>query len=1099
MLPAGRIPDLVPRVVPAAIIILFFTMVASGLLFYQSQEQQMRDQVTGDLTSIAVLKANAITDWRTDRIWDARGVSAGTGMAANADHFLTYGDTESRDAILDRFRELNSSRQYTNILLTDVNGTVRLSLDPSITPLPPSVTVPLERALASGDVDLTDLHRIPGTDHPEMDVIAPLEMNSSGTGRPAGAVLLVIDPDTYLYPFIQSWPVQSSTAETLLVEGEGDHILYLNELRHRKNSALNLTIPLTETEIPAVMAVLGKTGTFTGRDYRGVDVISVLEPVRGSPWLLVAKIDVAEAYAPWSSRSALIIALILVSLAVFLVALWMLWQRRQKYFYRAMYAVETERKAELERNQQAIAESERKYRNLYHYAQVGLFETSLKDATVVACNERYATLAGFPSVEEAIGKDILGLYANPDDRREVSRILLEQGFIGNYTVRFRNLVTGRVFWGQFSARLNTERDVAEGSLIDVTALKEAEHALLESEQLYRSLFEHMLNGFAYCRMIYENEVPTDFTYLAVNESFGKLTGLSGVEGKNVSEVIPGILEADPGLFALYDRVAGSGLPEQQEMFVATLNMWFSLSVYSPQRGYFVAVFDVITERKQAEEERAHLAAIVEFSDEAIIGKTLDGTITSWNAGAEQIYGYSAHEVVGRNISVLMPADQPDDSQTILAKIRLSEPVIRYETRRRKKDGEVINMILTVSPVKDAQNRVIGASTIAHDITERKLAEEKIQESETRYRRLFESAKDGILILNRETGEIIDANPYIETLLGYAPSDLLGKHLWDIGLFKDQILSKIAFEELQTKEYIRYEDLPLETKNGQIKEVEFVSNVYPVDSRLSVIQCNIRDITERKLLENQRELLITELERKNAELERFTYTVSHDLKSPLITIKGFAGLLEDDTRSTDPLLLKKDILRITEAAETMQVMLADLLELSRIGRIIKPPQQTDFASIVRESVDLLAVPLAERKVRIDIAPDFPVVNVDRDRIREVMVNLLENAIKFLGDRPDPLIRIGVDMDGTTPVFFVSDNGIGIDPRYLERIFNLFEKLDASRHGTGIGLTTARRIIEVHGGKIWAESDGPGKGTTFRFTLSGLPEAAGKTHDGGQGMP
>ena len=250
---------------------------------------------------------------------------------------------------------------------------------------------------------------------------------------------------------------------------------------------------------------------------------------------------------------------------------------------------------------------------------------------------------------------------------------------------------------------------------------------------------------------------------------------------------------------------------------------------------------------------------------------------------------------------------------------------------------------------------------------------------------------------------------------------------------------------------------------------------------------IQDITERKRAEEQREALIRELELKNAELERFTYTVSHDLKSPLITIKGFAGLIEDDARKGDQIQLKKDIGRITTAAETMQVLLSSLLELSRLGRIVNPPEKIPFGSIAREAVDLLAGPLADRDIRVEIAPDLPIVNVDHARVREALVNLIENAIKFLGDQPDPVIRIGADTGGGTPVFFVQDNGIGIESRYLERIFNLFEKLDVSAPGTGIGLTIVRRIIEVHGGKIWAESEGPGKGTTFRFTLPGAGEA------------
>jgi len=243
-----------------------------------------------------------------------------------------------------------------------------------------------------------------------------------------------------------------------------------------------------------------------------------------------------------------------------------------------------------------------------------------------------------------------------------------------------------------------------------------------------------------------------------------------------------------------------------------------------------------------------------------------------------------------------------------------------------------------------------------------------------------------------------------------------------------------------------------------------------------------EIAERKAAQQQRESVIKELEQKNAELARFTYTVSHELRTPLITIQGFSGLIEEEVSKVgkDPELTKY-VERISGAVDTMESLLADLLRLSRAGQVINPPEKTSFGSIARESVDLLAQPLENNGVRVEIAPALPFVIVDHNRIREVLVSLIENAIKFRGDQSYPVIRIGVDMTGETPVFFVQDNGIGIKPQYLERIFNLFERLNGNVSGTGIGLAIAKRIIEVHGGRIWAESEGPGKGTTIRFTL------------------
>jgi signal transduction histidine kinase len=290
--------------------------------------------------------------------------------------------------------------------------------------------------------------------------------------------------------------------------------------------------------------------------------------------------------------------------------------------------------------------------------------------------------------------------------------------------------------------------------------------------------------------------------------------------------------------------------------------------------------------------------------------------------------------------------------------------------------------------------------------------------------------------------------------------------------------------LQAKEYIRYEDLPLQTRDGRRIEVEFISNVYSIENT-SVIQCNIRDISDRKQIEHQRETLIRELEQKNSELERFTYTVSHDLKSPLITIKGFLGLLEEDALKGDVPQLKSDVARISGATDKMQALLTDLLTLSRIGRIANPPEIVSFSVIAREAIEQVAGAISTKGVVVTIEPDLPEVHVDRVRIREVLVNLVENAIKFMGDQKSPAITIGVRTRGLMPEFFVQDNGIGLESQYAKKIFGLFEKLDPKTEGTGVGLTIVQRIIEVHGGKIWVESAGPGAGSTFRFTLPGVP--------------
>jgi signal transduction histidine kinase len=256
-------------------------------------------------------------------------------------------------------------------------------------------------------------------------------------------------------------------------------------------------------------------------------------------------------------------------------------------------------------------------------------------------------------------------------------------------------------------------------------------------------------------------------------------------------------------------------------------------------------------------------------------------------------------------------------------------------------------------------------------------------------------------------------------------------------------------------------------------------------------------------EKEREDLIEQLEAQNAELERFTYTVSHDLKSPLITIRGYLGLLREDVAGGRAAAIEDDIARMLGAAAKMEQLLQELLELSRIGRLVHPSEHLPLSELAREAVELVAGQIKERGVDVRIKTDLPTIFGDRPRLLEVLQNLVDNAVKYMGDQPQPRIDIGARLEGAETVCYVRDNGIGIDPRYQERVFGLFDQLDQSAEGSGIGLALVRRIVEVHGGRIWVESEGQGHGSTFCFHVPagrGQPAEEGKplASDGASGV-
>ncbi|HXM24270.1 MAG TPA: ATP-binding protein [Terriglobales bacterium] len=378
--------------------------------------------------------------------------------------------------------------------------------------------------------------------------------------------------------------------------------------------------------------------------------------------------------------------------------------------------------------------------------------------------------------------------------------------------------------------------------------------------------------------------------------------------------------------------------------------------------------------------------------------------------------------------------------------------------------------------------------------ERQRTEHLLQVSEARYRRLFETAQDGILTLDADTGQITDVNPYLVKMLGYPQEDFIGKKLWEIGTFKDTEASKSTFLELQTQGYIRYEDLPLEASDERRVDVEFVSNVYMVGDK-KVIQCNIRNITRRKEAEAKVRHLNAELEQRlqdrtvqlevlDKEAENFNYSISHDLRAPLRWIGGFAQALEEDyARKLDP-EGQRFIEKIRASAERMGAMLDGLIEVARFSRTELRREPVDLTAMVRRVAADLQQSAPDRKVEFVIAAGIT-ANGDPRLLQRVLENLLNNAYKFTAKRVPARIEFGAapQTDGRV-AYFVRDNGVGFDMAYADRLFGAFQRLHGAKEfpGAGIGLATVERIVHRHGGQVWAEG-AENTSATFYFTLLG----------------
>jgi PAS domain S-box-containing protein len=360
---------------------------------------------------------------------------------------------------------------------------------------------------------------------------------------------------------------------------------------------------------------------------------------------------------------------------------------------------------------------------------------------------------------------------------------------------------------------------------------------------------------------------------------------------------------------------------------------------------------------------------------------------------------------------------------------------------------------------------------------RNRAENALRESEEKHRILFRDSPDAYLIIVE--GVFVDCNRAAEAMLHGDRTHIIGQHPQMLSPeFQPDGRKSSEVAEEKIAETLQIGNSLFEWVHRRLDGTDFyveVSIAFMILDGKPALFTTWHDITKRKQAE--RELLD-----KNSELERFTYTVSHDLKSPLITIQSFAGQIMQDVEAGRYARIDGDLKRITAASSKMTALLNDLLELSRAGKMMGTPACIVMVRLISDVLSRLAGSLQQRQIEVFAQPEFPSVHGDPQRIVTVLQNLLENAIKYMGDQTSPRIMIGSRLDGAAIVFYVSDNGQGIEQRFHENIFGLFNKLDNKNEGTGIGLALVKRIIEVHGGRIWVESEGLGRGSTFCFTLT-----------------
>lgn len=1095
-------------------------ILVGGYLFYYFQEQQMRQRIEGGLSVVAELKAEQIEEWRNGRLADADILVGSPFFVEGVQAYLdSPTDTEARDKVIARLAIIQRVYTYQDILLTDTEGTVILNLNDSVKRLSDVTRAQLAVAINERKAVIADFHYPPDSTSPHLDVIAPLFPWGQDSPPAVGAVIFSIDPSTYLYPLLQSSPTPSRSGETLLVERDGDEVLYLNELRSREDAALKLRIPLTQQDVPAVMAVLGWEGIVQGKDYRGVPVLAALKQIPDSPWYMVSKIDTSEALSAWRARSGMIIAFFGGLLAAGLATIGLVWQRRQRRVYEALYRAEVETQALRSHFDYLV-----KYANdiiLLVDADLNIVEAN--DRALETYGYTRQEMLGIPTTSVIPPGDIHSFQARLRKIQQKGEMIAEaihqrkDGSTFPVEVSSRQIKIGRKTYIQAIIRDITERKQAEAeiklnearlkSLLDISQLKAKDSkalldfALNEAIKLTRS----KIGWFGF----FSEETRT-LTVITWSQNVMKECQTAeetrvfhldngGIWAEGIKHKKPFMINDYPS-----PQPNKKGYPEGHVELSRFLTIPFlsggqvvaAVAVANKEQDYndldvrqlelmMRSVLE-ITKLKQAEqalqqsEEKYRL--LVESSPD-IVWTFSDkrGTLFA-SSGVESILGYTPDYLYKNpwlwNKSI-HPEDQPLVNQAIKSFAGGKDVDVEY--RIKNSEGDWLWFNDRSIGREETEDEVI-IKGISRNITERKRMEQALRQSEERYRTILEGMDDSYYEVDL-AGNFTFANDSLCRRLGHSREELIGMN-YRAYTPKDKTDAtfKIFNQVYRSGQPIKGASAVAVARAGSLIFTE--RSVFPLqneEGKIIGFRGISRDVTQRILAEEERKQLElkAQISSRLASVGEMAAGVAHEINNPLTGITGYAQLLmERNDLQAD---IKSDLAAINDGAQRVAGIVQRLLAFSRQT---KPQRKlVDINDLIESTLILRAYHLRVSNIDVvsRLAPGFLETVVDPGQIQQVLLNLIVNAeMEMKLAHGKGKLTITTEKTNNTIKVSVKDNGPGIKPEIIDRIFDPFFTTRDVGQGTGLGLSLCYGIIAEHSGKIYARSQ-PGKGATFIVEL------------------
>ncbi len=1046
------------RVWLAIFLVGFLIVLATGYWFLRREIQEIRREKFRDLAAIAEMKVNQVVEWRKERLRDAINLSKSPLFISAIKEWLAKPTSSGlRHDILESLRLTKKAYGYANIYFIDKEGQPLLSLEEEVVPVEATTKQTMEEAMARGKAVFSDLYRSP-SGRIYLDSLAPVLDDG---GSLLGVLILRNDARSFLFPLLESWPAPSRTAESILVKREGKEVLFLNDLRHRTDAPLTFRLPLIQTSLCAVQAVLGKKGSFEGKDYRGVTVLAELRPVPDSSWFIAAKMDRSEILAGARYQSAktilIVVLLVLVAAGVGLLG----YRQQRSRFFASLY--------QAERKQRETQEELRT--TLYSIGDAVI--TTDQQGKVKVMNQVAENLTGW-SEGEARGKALAEVFhiINEETRAEVEnpveRVLREGVVVGlaNHSL----LITrdGReIPIADAGAPIRDEKEAILGVVLvfrDQTEERAAQRALHEAKEFAESIIatvrEPLVVLDAEMRVVAANRSFYATFEARPEETLGKLLydlGNRQWDIPELRELLEKILPLNTS-FSDFEVVHDFPHLGRRTMLLNARRIYREAN----KTEMILLAIEDITERRRAEEalraSEEKYRILHEFAGEAIFTFTTDLKLLEINRAACEYVGYDRKELLGKNIfelGILHPEEMVRATENLTKILSGEKPVVVDKFHFKGKHGLYGTFQVTSTPVI-RNGEVVAVTNVCRDVTIEERLYAALEASERRYRFLFNAGNDAVLVYNltdkNEPGKIIEVNDLASSLTGYSKAELLELTPLDLVVPEER---EQVFESnhIISKKKHRVFERTLVTKDGQRIPCEISSHFFELNG-VPTVMAIARDITERKKAE---ENLKAALKEKDIMLREIHHRVKNNMQIMSSLLRLQARQVSDDKARQ---AFKESQTRIRSMA-----MIHEKLYQSRDFASI------DFGDYIEKMVTHLYVVYQVDPKRVRFKEDVRAVELDINRAIPcgLIVNeLVSNALKyaFAGEKEGELSVTMFKDDAGKFHLLVKDTGVGL-PR----------SIDIQRAQT-LGLQIVSDLVKQLEGKVEVRRDG---GTEFEIVF------------------